>query len=65
MARPSVGNFRYYVGISSLTQIATREDRVCVLNILGAESSEVTPSVMPIRAEPSCSAPRPAAGVRS
>ena len=24
-------------------QIATREDRVCVLNILGGESSEVTP----------------------
>jgi len=43
MARPGVGNFKYYVGISSLTQIATREDRVCVLNILGGESSEVTP----------------------
>jgi succinyl-CoA synthetase alpha subunit len=43
MARPGVGNFKYHVGISSLTQIATREDRVCVLNILGGESSEVTP----------------------
>ncbi len=43
MARPGIGNFKYYVGISSLTQIATREDRVCVLNILGGESSEVTP----------------------
>ncbi|MBV8937320.1 MAG: CoA-binding protein [Alphaproteobacteria bacterium] len=43
MARPSVGNFKYYVGISSLAQIATRADRVCVLNILGGESSEVTP----------------------
>jgi succinyl-CoA synthetase alpha subunit len=43
MARPNVGSFKYYVGISSLTQIATRQDRVCVLNILGAESSEVTP----------------------
>jgi succinyl-CoA synthetase alpha subunit len=31
------------VGISSLAQIATRQDRVCVLNILGGESSEVTP----------------------
>ncbi|HYN64221.1 MAG TPA: hypothetical protein VES36_06410, partial [Candidatus Limnocylindrales bacterium] len=30
-------------GIRSLAQIATREDRVCVLNILGGESSEVTP----------------------
>ena len=43
MARPAVGNFKYYVGISSLAQIATHEDRVCVLNILGGESSEVTP----------------------
>jgi len=29
--------------VSSLAQVATREDRVCVLNILGGESSEVTP----------------------
>jgi hypothetical protein len=43
MARNGVGNFKYFVGISSLAQIATREDRVCVLNILGGESSEVTP----------------------
>jgi succinyl-CoA synthetase alpha subunit len=43
MARNGVGNFKYYVGISSLAQIATRQDRVCVLNVLGAESSEVTP----------------------
>src|SRR5437763_13280742 len=39
----SVAPFKYYVGISSLAQIARREDRVCVLNILGGESSEVTP----------------------
>jgi succinyl-CoA synthetase alpha subunit len=38
-----VGDFKYYVGISSLTQVASRDDRVCVLNILGGESSEVTP----------------------
>jgi len=38
-----VGDFKYHVGISSLTQIASRDDRVCVLNILGGESSEVTP----------------------
>ena len=31
-------------GISSLAQIAAREDRVCVLNIPGGESSEVTPT---------------------
>src|SRR5207237_2373155 len=36
-------DFKYYVGISSLAQIATRQDRVCVLNILGGESSDVTP----------------------
>src|SRR5919197_2268984 len=39
----SLGQFKYHVGIGSLARIATREDRVCVLNILGGESSEVTP----------------------
>ena len=43
MERRGVGDFKYYVGISSLAQVATREDRVCVLNILGGESSDVTP----------------------
>ena len=43
MYKQGIGDFKYYVGISSLAQIATREDRVCVLNILGGESSEVTP----------------------
>src|SRR5215469_13105588 len=43
MQKRGVGNFRYFVGIGSLAQIATRQDRVCVLNILGGESSEVTP----------------------
>ncbi len=43
MARPGVGGFKYFVGIDSLAQVATREDRVCVLNILGGESSLVTP----------------------
>src|SRR5437868_10422388 len=43
MHKQGVPDFKYYVGISSLAQIATREDRVCVLNILGGESSEVTP----------------------
>jgi succinyl-CoA synthetase alpha subunit len=41
--RQSVGDFKYHVGISSLTQVASRDDRVCVLNILGGESSDVTP----------------------
>src|SRR6267154_1370781 len=43
MHRQGVGDFKYYVGISSLAQIATRQDRICVLNILGGESSDVTP----------------------
>lgn len=41
--RENVGGFKYFVGIHSLDQIATRDDRVCVLNILGGESSDVTP----------------------
>jgi len=41
--RPGIGPFKYYVGISSLAEIASREDRVCVLNILGGESKAVTP----------------------
>src|SRR5438128_6820232 len=44
MYKQGVGDFKYYVGINSLAQIATRQDRVCVLNILGGESSEVTPA---------------------
>ena len=43
MQKRDVGSFKYFVGISSLAQIATRQDRVCVLNILGGESSSVTP----------------------
>ena len=43
MYRKGVGDFKYFVGISSLAQVASRNDRVCVLNILGGESSEVTP----------------------
>lgn len=43
MRVPGLPDFPYYVGIGSLAHVATREDRVCVLNILGGESSEVTP----------------------
>jgi succinyl-CoA synthetase alpha subunit len=43
MNKRGVGDFKYFVGISSLAQIATRDDRVCVLNILGGESRDVTP----------------------
>jgi succinyl-CoA synthetase alpha subunit len=44
MHKQGVGKFPYFVGIKSLEEIATREDRVCVLNILGSESSSVTPT---------------------
>ena len=43
MYKQGVPGFKYFVGIDSLAQVATREDRVCVLNILGGESSDVTP----------------------
>ena len=42
-SRPGLGGFKYFVGIGSLGDIATRSDHVCVLNILGGESSAVTP----------------------
>ncbi len=43
MHKVGVKDFPYYVGINSLEEVATREDRVCVLNILGTESRTVTP----------------------
>ena len=43
MHKEGVKKFPYYVGINSLSEIATREDRVCVFNILGNESRTVTP----------------------
>ncbi|MCP8687535.1 hypothetical protein [Marinobacterium sedimentorum] len=43
MYQQGVGDFKYFVGIHTLEQIATREDRICVLNILGGESSAVSP----------------------
>src|SRR5688500_20284449 len=43
MHKQGVPGFKYFVGIDSLAKVATRGDRVCVLNILGGESSEVTP----------------------
>jgi succinyl-CoA synthetase alpha subunit/citrate synthase len=38
-----IERFKYFVGVRSLADIATREDRVCVLNILGNESRAVAP----------------------
>lgn len=43
MYKKGVAGFPYFVGIESLAELATREERVCVLNILGAESRQVTP----------------------
>ncbi len=43
MHKSGVKKFPYYVGINSLKEMATKEDRVCVLNILGNESKAVTP----------------------
>lgn len=44
MYKQGVEGFKYFTGIRSLADIATRDDRVCVLNILGNESREVTPT---------------------
>ncbi|HUW26270.1 MAG TPA: hypothetical protein VMW07_07060 [Gallionella sp.] len=43
MRKPGIQDFKYYVGVRSLADIATKEDRICVLNILGNESRSVTP----------------------
>ncbi|MCE6957653.1 hypothetical protein LAZ40_01025 [Cereibacter sphaeroides] len=44
MYHQGVQGIPYYLGISSLAEIATAEDRVCVLNIAGGESRQVTPT---------------------
>lgn len=43
MKREGIAGLPYFLGIASLDQIATPDDRVCVLNILGGESRQVTP----------------------
>jgi succinyl-CoA synthetase alpha subunit len=43
MHKQGVGELPYYVGINTLSELATKDDRVVVLNILGKESSSVTP----------------------
>ncbi len=43
MHKEGIKDFPYYVGVNSLSELATREDRVCVLNITGTESRAVTP----------------------
>ena len=44
MHKQGIEGFPYYLGIRSLGEIATRNDRICVLNILGGESRQVTPT---------------------
>ena len=43
MHKQGIGEFPYYGGINSLGELATKDDKVVVLNILGKESSGVTP----------------------
>jgi succinyl-CoA synthetase alpha subunit len=43
MYKTGVEGLPYYLFIASLAHVARREDRVCVLNILGGESRQVTP----------------------
>ncbi len=43
MHKQGIEGFPYYLGVNSLDEIATRDDRVCVLNIMGGESRTVTP----------------------
>ncbi len=43
MYKHGVGDFPFYCGVRSLSDLAVKEDRVVVLNILGKESSTVTP----------------------
>ncbi|MCP5047241.1 MAG: CoA-binding protein, partial [bacterium] len=44
MHKEGIKGYSYYVGINSLSEIATPEDRVCILNILGNESRTVSPT---------------------
>lgn len=43
MYRQGIKDLPYFLGINSLAEIATPDDRVVVLNILGGESRQVTP----------------------
>ena len=43
MFKRGIEGFPYYLGVAALDKVATRDDRVCVLNILGGESRQVTP----------------------
>lgn len=43
MYKQGVAGFPYFLGTNSLDTIARRSDKVCILNILGGESRQVTP----------------------
>lgn len=43
MGTATTRDLPYHLGVRSLARVATREDRICVLNILGGESRQVTP----------------------
>src|SRR3974377_1649856 len=43
MLKPGIETFPYFLGVAALDKVATRDDRVCVLNILGGDSRQVTP----------------------
>lgn len=44
MHKEGIKGFPYYVGVNSLAELATKKDKVCVLNITGNESKAVTPT---------------------
>ncbi|MGP3696046.1 hypothetical protein [Rhodobacter sp. NSM] len=44
MHRQGIQGLPYYLGIRSLAEVATADDRVVVLNIAGGESRQVTPT---------------------
>src|SRR6201998_2336945 len=43
MFKRGIEGFPYFLGVAALDKVATRDDRACVLNILGGESRQVTP----------------------
>ena len=43
MLKKGIEGFPYYLGVASLESVATKADRICVLNIIGGESRTVTP----------------------
>jgi succinyl-CoA synthetase alpha subunit len=43
MSKVGIAGLPYYLNVRSLEDVAARRDRVCVLNIMGGESRQVTP----------------------